>query len=122
MKQTELRIGNLVYKRFENDEDEITSVGIRDMWDIQANSTGKFTYNPIPLSPEILIKAGFGMAGIIEIGKDQYLCGDTKGIYLQFESNELLVSEVLLMPHIQHVHQLQNLYFALTGKELDITL
>jgi hypothetical protein len=72
---------------------------------------------PIPLTEEWLMKFGFykdinGMflAGVFELSwmeddfiKNQYTLRIAKGICLK----------------IKYVHQLQNLYFALTGKELE---
>jgi hypothetical protein len=65
-------------------------------------------FDPIPLTPEILEKCDWNdykkfcinsYFKIDEVGH-LYYCGDFTGI------------------NIEHLHQLQNLYFALTGKEL----
>lgn len=73
--------------------------------------------NPIPLTPEILEKCGFD----VEYTNGGFLCwlkGDFKLLdrrlpYPQFHHPEAL---------ILHLHQLQNLYYALTGQELEIKL
>jgi hypothetical protein len=77
---------------------------------------------PIPLSPEILEKAGFRL--------DVYR-------YMHPLTNTILVLKHNMLvqsmgtgyddipediPHIKYLHQLQNLIFALCGEELNITL
>ena len=73
--------------------------------------------NPIPLTPEILEKCGFDRNCILKIyqgvniewsyGKEVWLTKEGEVIY-EFENT-------------QHLHQLQNLYFALTNEELNYT-
>jgi hypothetical protein len=77
-------------------------------------------YRPIPLTEEILLKAGFretihGFTNdVLRLGyittDDYYQC------ILTPQGNRWL-----LIP-MQYLHQLQNLYFALTGQELNIEL
>jgi hypothetical protein len=72
---------------------------------------------PIPLTPEILEKCGFDRNCILKIyqgvniewsyGKEVWLTKEGEVIY-EFENT-------------QHLHQLQNLYFALTNEELNYT-
>jgi len=80
-------------------------------------------FEPIPLTPEILEKAGFVLRqkdedGII-YGKEKYTIIYTRctpggfGYFLNGYHNDV---------HLQYLHQLQNLYFALTGEELKINL
>jgi len=87
------------------------------------------TLKPIPLTPEVLEKCGFGARKFIEIGKYSYLEIDMTVVntigyraIIQLEENDEGVIERYFMPHIKHLHQLQNLYYALTGTELTITL
>jgi hypothetical protein len=71
---------------------------------------------PIPLTEDWLLKFGFvsnPYEDRYEKGTIHIECDKTKGAtYLWIEN----------MPHIKYVHQLQNLYFALTGEELTDTL
>lgn len=118
MKPEELRIGNYV-NIFLNDVDHNTiQIKIDDLYYIgQKNGV----YEPIPVTEEWLLKFGFvknselkyhwknwGTNGVIIITFDEtyqgYLFQLGKGL------NKLLTN----------VHQLQNLYFALTGEELII--
>jgi hypothetical protein len=69
-------------------------------------------FDPIPLTEEWLLKFGFvsnPYEDRYEKGTIHIECDKTKGAtYLWVEN----------MPHIKYAHQLQNLYFALTGEEL----
>ena len=69
-------------------------------------------FDPIPLTEEWLLKFGFVLNPYedrYEKGTIHIECDKTKGAtYLWVEN----------MPHIKYAHQLQNLYFALTGEEL----
>ena len=70
--------------------------------------------SPIPLTEDWLLKFGFESNPYqdrYENGKIHIECDKTK------EITQLWIDG---MPHIQFIHQLQNLYFALTGEELKI--
>jgi hypothetical protein len=66
-------------------------------------------FEPIPLTEEWLLKFGFKKSswGWIKNGVNIQ-----KGFTLAFSSNKNSIE-------IKHLHQLQNLYFALTGQELE---
>jgi hypothetical protein len=117
MKANELRVGNWV-----NDESGAIPYQIRPQDFLPLSlpeNEGKA--KPITLTAEILVKAGFE-----EIYKSQmhttfykdkvnyYFWHQTARQYADFMGNQY--------DNIQNVHQLQNLYFALTGKELNIEL
>lgn len=72
---------------------------------------------PIPLTPEILEKAGFNNTRFrITNGSHDITISDD-GDGWAFEP---WISNIFIK--IKYVHQLQNLYFSLTGEELSITL
>ncbi len=77
-------------------------------------SQEKPNYQPITLTEEWLLKFGFEKRSIIQENDSYYLNGEivwvTKKGFRYFQNRNI----------IQHVHQLQNLYFALTGEELTI--
>ncbi len=108
----ELRIGNWV-------ESPVVRWAQINVKGIQAVANGKHKYKPIPLTEEWLVKFGFREELL-------YWVIDMMGTELSIikESGSALVG----LEHecggtdlkIQHVHQLQNLYFALTGEELTI--
>jgi hypothetical protein len=121
MKANELRIGNLTYRIEVKNKNNtvIDDITIYDMERIQEVNDKTFTYEPIPITEEWLLKFGFTYIGMqeewfifklksIRICKTEYL-----GFIFNFDEGEDYVE-------IQHVHQLQNLYFALTNKELRI--
>lgn len=86
----------------------------------------------IPLIPDVLLKCGFKWSGEshLETGVEgdknlAFLCKDglieKMLFYLDDDHDDGSFSIVEFKPP-KFLHQLQNLYFALTGKELDITL
>lgn len=112
MKVQELRIGNWVsYPMGGNCQ--IQSGREIDAFD-------KNTPSPIPLTPEILEKIGFHKYRYWWTRPNNTFnfeewTNDELGLYLH-------VNEHKVGQHIKYLHQLQNLYFALTGTELQINL
>lgn len=122
IKANELRIGNLV----EHDEFGICRVEM-----INRDSTllahGLFDtlvpndlFIAIPLTPEILEKAGFEYVGQTTLSIDDV------PVYFKFIKGEVGCYAFYLNKQVavpcKHLHQLQNLYFALTNEELNIQL
>jgi len=110
----ELRIGNYIL----SDGIIVKVTGLSDEYRIwwkwhlgdnvyNADNDREDQIDPIPLTMEILEKCGFSGAWTTINGLDGNLMG-VKLPELEYE--------------IKYVHQLQNLYFALTGNELNITL
>jgi hypothetical protein len=103
MEENELRIGNWVLSPTQGE------IQIENGWQIDEGEEVK----PIPLTEEWLIKFGFeysdlnGDSGLWKIPPFQIY-----GKYNQFIYDYRL--------DVNYVHQLQNLYFALTGEELTI--
>ena len=124
MKANELRIGN--YIEFDSSvrtlviEDEQGFIEVRSIGESGVNEWSDYGASgcvsnpkPIPLTEEWLIKFGFEK---LEGWDDMYYfkIGD-------FQVYEYNVSGYEYDDfNIKHVHQLQNLYFALTGEELKI--
>ena len=121
MEANELRLNNWVNHC--NKEVQIT---IHDLFDIAVFEDDVFT--PIPLTEEILLKFGFEKTDdygdiIYYEPKDRgnrnyYICFDHEDI--SFGLNVFGNCTNLLHDdsNLQFLHQLQNLYFALTGEEL----
>ena len=120
MEATELRIGNYVM----NEHSKILTVlGIKEtslyLYEKYKSQSGSYFIEkiwPIPLTEEWLLKFGFEkIAGYLwkckQLGEQRFIENHlTKGYFeTHYESK-----------HIQYVHQLQNLYFALTNEELEI--
>jgi len=83
-------------------------------------------FEPIPLTPEILDSAGWVWNEECK-SYEKYPNGDVR-MNLQFrESNGSYtmfnyVLKAMIFDKIYYLHQLQNLYWCLTGKELEINL
>jgi hypothetical protein len=128
-KASELRIGNLVeYPNWNNDGSK-AYFKIRDIYfddgrigltngSIIIPATKLACLKPIPLSEEWLLKFGF----------EKKYWGNDKNQY-PFMEKGLVIIDLLdytietasgLVIEMKYVHQLQNFYFALTGKELTL--
>ncbi len=75
---------------------------------------------PIPLTEEWLLRFGFEKKE--NNWKCLCICNDWTYLYWErLAGLELSVNKhSVMLPHIKYVHQLQNLYFALTNQELEI--
>ncbi len=114
MKATELRIGNIIECYLGAPISEsIESVVCADTF-INFDKYPKTTYHPIPLTDEWLIKFGFEDSS--SFGVEYYELGKITIC----QSDCLAYIEDLNGVEIKHVHQLQNLYFALTGEEFTL--
>jgi hypothetical protein len=110
MKASELRIGNYI----QNSHGAISNVGIVMLG-------GQYDYHPIPLTEEWLLKFGF---------EKKYQTFEFKGlnidgtvVHFSFDKwcseYDIENCDFIEIPaECKHVHQLQNLYFALTNEEL----
>lgn len=124
MKANELRIGNWI---IEKETQEVGQVNTVILGIIDEGLT--HTYEPIPLTEEWLLKFGFEKASKDYVRYDLKATEDVYILYADdyscglFNSKESEENELGVIPNwetIKHVHQLQNLYFALTGQELQI--
>jgi hypothetical protein len=124
----ELRIGNWVededdsHDRWQVERIEPGKEETKGMWFVNGRWTEDL--QPIPLTPEILEKAGFmeSQDNTYYLPKMDYTV-DFVGVILwkkeYFRLNEEFTS---VGKPIQYLHQMQNLFFALTGEELNIEL
>ena len=79
--------------------------------------------DPITLTEEILLKCGFESDYKSIYAK--YIPNDGGYFHIKYNSHNngfYLVLHGFYVARIKHLHQLQNLYFALTGEELNIEL
>ena len=136
MNANELRIGNIIYFSFIREKVEVVGIALKDnelYIQTKLNNTYFFEspakYKPIPLTEEWLLKFGFEKTD--DYGDIQYYALKNSGkrhYYVCFNHDDisfglcvfgnctsLIYDDVFL----QHIHQLQNLYFALTGEELN---
>jgi hypothetical protein len=113
MEATELRIGNNVLRH-----GVVVNVGARSIFDIWDNSgINILGYKPIPLTEEWLIKLGFEKTE----GWDDMIFWriHVNGQTFDLEEN-LQGYEYDMWIIVRHVHQLQNLFYSLTGTELSL--
>lgn len=113
MKREELRIGNL----FKDSNGVIRQLD--EKWFVQIlNNKRNIQIYPVELTIEWLLK--FGIKKIENSYNDGFEY-KIQGIGVgSFEDNGFIIyynAEYAMIP-LKHVHQLQNLYFALTGEEL----
>jgi len=122
MKANELRLGN--YVGFWGTTDFVTQV---NEIEIETNAYNNVSINdvkPIPLTEEWLIKFGFFPSKykdgytISPYGKNEFLLDKE---YTDEGEWDFCTDENYLKT-IKYVHQLQNLYFALTNEELTTEL
>lgn len=116
----ELRLGNLI-----NNEQRTEVIRFVDKWRVQCylinDKEENVTYvpinliKPILLTEEWLIKFGFKVWGGANVFADK----DNFWVMEKGEEEECFYCDHLEL-NIKHVHQLQNLYFSLTNKELTI--
>lgn len=106
MNAIELRIGNLV---FVSDDDHAAPI---QAGGINAMEHGQFKPRPIPLTEEWLLKLGFRRS----TDNDCVFSNGTLAVF--FDKTDSFCELKGAKP--KYVHQLQNLYFALTGEELTI--
>ena len=100
--------GNLYYLSFDDKN--------RGYW---LKHNGVDLIEPIPLTEEWLLKFGFekDFEGDVykNVNSNSFLCWQNNRVELLDDENNKC------MAYCDHVHQLQNLYFALTGEELTLT-
>lgn len=135
----ELRIGNW----FKNGNNFYQSTGVLKLGSYYKSITGHgdiFAYyealEPIPLTEKILLKCGFEkILTFNEWRRNKILKHEhfnfplyehekiNMYLYPFFGGNFLFYNGCTMnVSHMPYLHQLQNLYYALTGKELEINL
>ena len=107
----ELRIGNYYQGASRGNIEIVTWQTLRDL------SEGKLNLLPIPLTEEILLKFGFEKKSGSEFKNERFI--------YRFKQRDLIIEGFEydyngILCHPEFAHQLQNLYFALTGEELQL--
>lgn len=128
MNTGELRIGNWVHSDIHNSD-----IAFKSFYGLCNLEKSIDYYKPIPLTEEWLLRFGFKKEELVEdgvkwfemhiINRLRFLTSDFP-LKKQFnEEEELWLEDVdcnIFVRDIKYVHQLQNLFFALTGKELEL--
>lgn len=141
MKAHELRIGNLLnYQTADKDFFLVTRIDWQDLKSISKDEkAGNISYSPIPLTEEWLLKFGFtsegeGCEGWLDLKNEiennkvqlrtwinfEYFQEDNGTAFFMLENYDGDDHTTIIPRKFKYVHQLQNLYFALTGEELTI--
>lgn len=134
IKANELRLGNLIrFNNFIGDERNVivnarfftSMAGGRPFTEVEGSNNSELNnyYSGIVLTPEILEKCGF-----VKVEGDCHFLplndiGNGFGLYypgfIQLAHGN---SPIMNFINTMYLHQLQNLIFALTGKELEVKL
>lgn len=129
--EKQLMVGNIVlYGKDYVRIDMVSASGNISLTDMEGNNILPFypiyakDVTPIALSEEILLKAGFKANDIVYWIAMPNLKSE---LHIEVYPNEVVCTiqsghMELILDAINHLHQLQNLYFALTGTELTINL
>jgi len=123
MTANELRIGNWVYhepsvNETTNGEFIVSEINVFDKNSI--NGLESSDVKPIPLTEEWLLRFGFEKTKKLYV---KYFFGDYIGVHVGDFSVGTYTHKGIahaVQPSCMFVHQLQNLYFALTGEELTL--
>ena len=114
MKASELRIGNKFYLP----NGEIGTISYHEIR-LLIVAMEKPNYNPIPLTEEWLIKFGFEKSKVSsQFDKEKLTIQVSNELERHKKGRVYFNSWAILEESIKYVHQLQNLYFSLTGEEL----
>ena len=132
MEAKELRIGNFTYKMLQSGNGRIIVSNITSTDLLRIEEERIFYYEPIPITEEWLLKFGFQKTEYdykIQIQKDNKGGNTDYWIYVDSgidnQTNKFII-QILSKENCwftsknEYVHQLQNLYFSLTGEELII--
>jgi hypothetical protein len=135
MKGNELRIGNLIkgiYHDYDDGIDEeienetickvvtldVSGIGDYPIYVYSDEDIEHFSeFKPIPLTEEWLLKFGFGKTEWDNFNSYRLMIGNNDYTIVLYSDGNCEVGDIITCK-IEYVHQLQNLYFALTGEEL----
>ena len=111
----ELRIGNY----YIDITDELRELSGYELWQMTVKENkgnlGIMEYQPVPITQQRLIDLGFE-----DIGSYEYILGNALMLDNAYTDKGVwnFVYENSYITEFNYIHQLQNLYFAITGKEL----
>lgn len=120
LKANELRIGN--YLNGKQGHVIITEIRENNIVKIHDNTSSFYVgdcLKPIPLTEEWLLKFGFERTDQEDNSNDDWIWLFYQKDKIYIDGSDLTIETASgIVIKIEYVHQLQNLYFALTGEEL----
>jgi hypothetical protein len=127
MEAKNLRLGNLILNK-NGEVERVRTLYNKSINGYDGNAgiqpDDEDDFNPIPITKEWLLKLGFELDheyGVAEKEEEKFyiITNSASGYFL----GEYMPAEdhfIARFQSIKYVHQLQNLFFALTGKELEL--
>jgi hypothetical protein len=115
MNANELRLGNYVQQKVVNAPEDYTLLTAVRLAEFEEIHNGSTKYLPIPISKDWLKNLGFAFDEGLMFYSIEANKGKLRGT---LASDVLMVSLGDVFVRVKYVHQLQNLYNSLTGKEL----
>lgn len=138
MKANELRLGNWIkyknsYAKVENmssrfimDTSDYVGVRYTGGWYTMCVSTA---FKPIELTEEVLLKIGFSkyndVINIYSFENESVIviyAPDLKLLRIEDIKSDILIDRNVRLNNVEYLHQLQNVYYLLIGKELEVSL
>ena len=122
IKPNDLRIGNIVeyYINEEGIEWEASKLDWQDIrWASEANENFNKVNRGIPLTEDWLVKLGFVKSEWDNNNSFRKMVGNNDYTIVFYSSCVCEIGDIITK-EIKHVHQLQNLIFAITGEELTV--
>jgi hypothetical protein len=119
MKLSSIRVSNLInFSELGNQPKSVEA----NLFHLEIISQGSTACSPIPLNEEWLINFGFQRFGNSAYFFDQYMLDEAYLVSGGFDFRQIISSarSLSLKRYVKYVHELQNLYFDLTDKELTI--
>lgn len=115
----ELRIGNIIGLMLNHNDYTTFPIEIPDL-NLIHNRNSKNQYFLVPLIPKWLNDFGFTLKKSTFLKDEYYMLGNDFKVEMGLNSFSVYFNGHFIK-HILKVHELQNLYFVLTGKELEAT-
>ncbi len=123
MRVEELRIGDLVNAtRCDSSEivDKVSKLFSIDDMEIIETSKGWNKIKPIPLTEDILLDCGFNKClNKYKLNTKLHTRNTENVPFIILDLDGFEYDDLRFQTKLKHVHQLQNLYFSLTGQELE---
>ena len=128
LKVKDLRVGNYIYSSLTKSVVEVSTKVLRLM-ESEIRVKGETTYKGIPITEDLLLKCGFSRGLYIDnlfFTKLDVVNGDYSEIIIDMSDGNvevhLDINNFSIEVECKHLHQLQNLYHSVTGKELEVKL